>query len=136
MSIDQQQVGPAVIVKIYKHSAPTEILSMQAEAGGISHVIKRAVAVVAVKRSGIGGKICFENIELAVAIKVTNGRSHAGLLAAVFIESGAGRDRHVCKRPIAIVVIKNARRAVARDVDVPPAVVIKIERRNAKCVMS
>ena len=53
MPIDQQQIGPAVIVKIHKHSAPAEILCVQPKSGGISHVIKRAVAIVAVKRSRI-----------------------------------------------------------------------------------
>ena len=53
MPIDQQQIGPAVIVKIHKHSAPAEILCVQPKSGGISYIIERAVSVVAVKRSGI-----------------------------------------------------------------------------------
>ena len=53
MAIDQQQIRPAVIVRIEERHAPAEILGVQAESRGKSLVVKRAVAVVVVKRGGI-----------------------------------------------------------------------------------
>src|SRR6266478_1749083 len=60
VAVDEQEIGPAVIVHIGEHHAPAKILGVQAESRGKSLVVKRAIAVVAVKSRGIVGKICFE----------------------------------------------------------------------------
>src|SRR5712692_5816355 len=51
--VDQQQIGPAVIVHVKKHDAPPEILRVETESRGKSFVIKRAVAHIPVERGGI-----------------------------------------------------------------------------------
>src|SRR5712671_7102068 len=125
--VDQQKIRPSVIIEIEKHGAPAKILRVQAESGPISDIVKGAVAVVAIQRCGVVGKICLEDIELAVSIVIGHRGAHAGLRAPVFIECGAGSDRYVGECSIAVVVIQNARSAVASDENVGPAIVVKIQ---------
>src|SRR5260370_20097698 len=74
-------------------------------------------------------------MELAVAIVVRHGRAHACLRATVFVEGRAGGDGDVGKGAVAIVVIQNARSAVAGDENVRPAIVVKIQSSDTESVM-
>src|SRR6266567_2098065 len=135
VAVDEEQIGPAVVVEIEKRDAPAEVLRVEPESRGEGFVVERAVAIVAVERGGIVGEIGFEQVEFAVAVIVGNGRAHAGLLAPVVVESGAGDDGNVGERAVVIVVVKNAGGAVARDINVRPAIVVVIKSGNAEGVV-
>src|SRR5712671_5706096 len=124
--VDQQKIGPSVIIEIEKHGAPAEELGVQAESSSIGDIVESAVAIVAIQRGGVVGEISLENIELAVSVVIGHRRAHPCLRAPVFIERSTGGDRYVGECAIAIVVIQNARSAVASDENVRPAIVIKI----------
>ena len=109
---------------------------MQAKSRGISHVVKCATSVVPIERGCIVGKIGLEDVELSISIEVRDGRAHARLLTAIFVERGTSGHGHISERPITIVVVENAWRAVTSHVDIWPAVIIEIECRNAECVMA
>src|SRR5437588_8215527 len=109
---------------------------MQAQAGGEGGVGEGAIAVVVVERGSVVGKICLENIQIAVAVVIGNGSAHASLGAAIFVERGAGNNGNVGKGAVVIVAIQDAGRAVAGDIDIGPAVVVVIERGDAEGVMS
>ncbi len=102
VAVDEEQIGPAVIVEIEKHDAPAEILRVQSKPGGKGFVVEGAVAVVAVKRGSVVGEIGFEKVEFPVAVIIRNSRSHASLLAAVVVEGGTGDDGDVGKRSVVI----------------------------------
>src|SRR5579864_4049381 len=72
---------------------------------------------------------------MSVAVVVTDRRSHARLLASIFIEGRACSHRSIRKGSVVIVAIENARGAVARDEDVRPAIFVEVERGNAECIM-
>ena len=74
VAVNQQKIGPAVIVEVEEHRAPSQILRVQAESGGEGDVVECAVAVVAIEGGGVVGEIGFEDVELAVAIEVGDGR--------------------------------------------------------------
>src|SRR5690348_12170805 len=105
---------------------------MQAETGGEGRVGERAVAVVVVEGGGVVGEIGFEDVEIAVAIVVGHGRAHAGLGAPVLVEGGAGHHGHVGKGAIVVVVVENAGRAVASDINVRPAIVVVVQSGDAE----
>src|SRR5205807_8776030 len=125
-----------VIVRVEERHAPAEILGVQAESRGKSLVVKRSVTVVVVERGGIVGKICLEKIQPAVAIVVADRRAHAGLLASVIVESGPGNNGDIGECAVLIVVVQDAGGAVAGYENMRPAVVIVIQRGNAKGVMA
>ena len=57
------------------------------------------------------------------------------MLAPVSIEGHARNRSHIDERSIFLVVIKNARRAIAGHIDIGPAIVVVVERRNAETVV-
>src|SRR5439155_1951390 len=114
---------------------PAQILGVQSKPRGKGLIVKRAVAVVVVKRGGVVREIGFEKVELPVAVIVRNRRAHARLFAPVVVESRSGNDGHVRECAVMIVVVENARGAVAGNINVRPAVVIIVERGYAEAVM-
>ena len=54
----------------------------------------------------------------------------------VFVEGAARRHRYLAKRAVVVVPIEQARRAVARDVDVRPAVVVEVRAGHAHSIRS
>src|SRR6266849_6624216 len=136
VTVGQEQIGPAVVVNIEKHDAPAKILRVQAETGGESFVVERGVAIVVVESRGIVGKICLEQIEPAIAIVVRDGGAHAGLLAPVIIKRRARNNGDVRESAVVIVMVENAGGAVARDINVRPAVVVIVERGNTEGIMT
>ncbi len=135
VAIDEQQIGPAVVVHIDERHAPAEILRVQSESGGKGLVVKCAVAIVPVERGSIVGKIGFEKIQPAVAVIVADRGAHSGLLAPVIIKRGARNNGDVGERAVVVVVVEDAGSAVARDVYVRPAVVVIVECGNTEGVM-
>src|ERR1019366_9964269 len=113
---------------IEKHGAPAEVLGVKAQACVRRYVSKRAVPIVVIKRRGVVGKVGFEDVEAAVAVVVADGRAHASLLAAVFVERCASDYGHVGKCSVVVVVVENAGRAVAGYINIGPAIVVIIER--------
>src|SRR5207244_2100659 len=115
---------------------PAEVLGVKPQARWESRIAETAIPVIAVQGGSVVGEIRFENIETPVAVKIGDRGSHACLFAAVFVKGGASDHRHIGESSVAIVVVKNAGRAVTSDINIGPAVVIKIESCHAKSVMS
>src|SRR5258708_30935016 len=104
---------------------------MEAKDGGEGGVVKSAIAVVAIECSGVVGEIGFENIEIAVAVVVGNGGTHAGLFAAVVIEGSASGHGEIGEGSVAIVGIEDAGGAVASNRGIGPAILRGGGRGNA-----
>src|SRR3954452_15713822 len=73
---------------------------------------------------------------MAISVVVADGRSHASLLAAIFVESSAGGHRNIGKSPVVVVAVKNARCAVAGDEYIGPAVFVEVEGGYAEGVVA
>src|ERR1700682_1460803 len=109
---------------------------MQTQTSCKGNVIEGAIAVVAIKRRSIIGKVSFEDVRLAVAIKVRDGGAHSGLLLTIFVEGCPRDDGHIGKCPVTIIVVKNAGGTIAGYINVRPAVIVKIEGRDTEGVVS
>src|SRR5690348_12262813 len=73
VAVGEEEIGPAVVIKVEEHGAPAEVFGVEAEAGGESNVVESAVAVVAVERGSVVREIGFEDVEVAVAVGVGDG---------------------------------------------------------------
>ena len=135
MTVHEQEVRPTIIVEVKKHSAPAEVLSVRAKSSSIGDVGKRPVSAVVIERRSVVRKVCAEQIEASVTIIVGDGRTHAGLLATIGVVGDTRQDADVCKRPVSIIMIKNAGSAVASHVDVRPAIIVIVKRRNAETIV-
>ena len=89
MTVNEQQVRPAVIVEIKEHSAPSEILRMCPESCLIRYVSEDSISIVMIQGWSIVGKIRAEQIEVSIAIIISHRGPHTGLLTAVGIVGNA-----------------------------------------------
>ena len=108
MAVHLEDVRPAIVVVVNEATTPFHVLGVHFNAGCVCHFRKGPVAIVVVEVRRVVGEVRLENIEPAIAIKISHGHAHPGLLVTVFAISTAGHDGDVCKRPIVIVVKENA----------------------------
>ena len=87
---------------------------------------KIALAVVAIQHVGVVGEMRLEDVEVAVEIVVADGDAHAGLLHPVLAQRDAALERFFAERAVVLVAKEPARRRIAGDVDVGPAVVVVV----------
>src|ERR1700676_3861265 len=98
VSVHQQKIGTGVVIEIEEHRAPSQILRVQSQPRGEGHVIDCAISVIAIERGSVVGKIGAEDVQLAIAIEVGDGASHACLRSSVFVERRAGDYSHISER--------------------------------------
>ena len=115
--------------------AKADVLAIDAEAGPEAGDLERA-AVVAVQRGDLFGEVRPDDIEPAIAVVVADARAHARQRHAVLVEGAARRSGDLPERAVVIVPIEEARRGVARDVDVGPPVVVEVGGHGAHAVGS
>src|SRR5229473_530442 len=132
MSVGQDEIWPAVIVKVKKHGAPAQILRVQTESRGVSHIRKNSFTVIAVQGRRVIGEVGLKNIQPPVTVVIRDSSSHTRLLAPIFVERHSSHDRNIGESAIAIVVIKNTWGAVASYVDIWPAIIVEVECGNAE----
>src|SRR5439155_1375109 len=84
------------------------------------------VAEIVVKRRRVAGEIRFDQVEIAVEIVIGDRDAHAGLRLAVGAESATSFDGDVGEGAVLLVLIKGAGGGIVGDVNVRPAVVVKI----------
>ena len=78
VAVREEQVFPAIVIKIEEAHAKTEILPVDPEPSLDAGVFECAVAIVAVQRGHLFGKVCSRQIQPAVPIIVGHGHPHSG----------------------------------------------------------
>src|SRR5713226_6473839 len=136
MSVGEDEIGPAIIVKVKKHGAPAQVLRMQTESRGEGNIRKDSFTVIAVQGRRVIGEVGLKNIQPSVAVVIGDGCSHARLLAAIFVECYPSHHRNIGESSIVIVVIKDAWGTIAGYVDIRPAIIVKVEGGNAEGIVS
>src|SRR6266566_5173505 len=134
VAIANQDVRPAIIVKIKEAAAPAEILSVLAETGGECGVFEVCGAKIVIQRRSITGEIGFDDVVIAVEIIVRGGDAHTGLRFAVGTERTAGFHGDVGEFSIFAILVEGAGGGIVSDVNVRPAIVIKIGGEDAEAV--
>src|SRR5229473_3114309 len=132
VAVANENVGPAVVVHVEKPAAPAEILGMLPEAALVSGVLEIGAAEIVVKRGCVAGKICFDEIEIAVEIIIGGGDAHARLGLAVGAESAACFYGDVGESAVLLILIESAGGGIVGDVNVRPAVVVEIGGEHAE----
>src|SRR5438105_3142395 len=133
--IHRKDVEAAIVINIHKHRPPSQKAGVEAQACFRDRGGKCSISIVAIKGRGVVREVGFENIRAAVVVVVADGRTHTGLLTAIFIESNAHFGSDVNESSIFQVVIKNAWRTVASDIDIRPAIVIVVQSGDAQAVV-
>src|SRR5207253_8848752 len=134
VAVADQNVGPAVVIHVKKSAAPTQIARIQSQAAFKGAVFKISIAPVAIQRMSVAGEIGLEDVEVAVAVVIGGGDSHAGLRLAVGAERGAGVNADIHKFSVVLIEVKSAGGGIVGHVDFRPAVIVEIAGEDAKPV--
>src|SRR6266704_1847201 len=126
MSIDLQDVRPTVIVVVKEAATPSDVLVVDAHSRGKSDVTESAVAVVVIEVAGIVGEVGLENVKPSVAVIIGDRDAHSGLFVAILAVRAAGDHGDIRERSIVIVVKENAGFGIHGDINIGPAIIIKI----------
>ena len=70
VAVADEDVGPTVVIHVEKSATPAEKLGVRAESGSESGVLETGSAEIVVERRRVAGKICFDDVEVAVEIVV------------------------------------------------------------------
>ena len=130
--IADQDVGPAVVIKIKKAAAPSKILRMFAQAAVKGGVLKCGASQIVIEGRSIASKIRFDNVKIAVKIVIGGRYAHSSLRFAIGTERTASFHRDVGKFSVFTILIESAGRGIVGDVNVRPAVVVKIPGKYAE----
>src|SRR5882762_9386522 len=106
MPVDHEDVWPPVVVEIEKSDPPTHELGIASHSVRLRQIIKRPVPVVPVEIRGVVDEVRLHQVEPAIAVEVSGGRTHARLFPAVLAISYARFHGHIGEDTIAIVSIE------------------------------
>jgi hypothetical protein len=73
---------------------------------------------------------------MTIAVVIAGGGTHSCLFAAIFVKGDPSICGNIGEDSVPVVVIEDARGAVAGDIDVRPSIFIVVERRNAEAVVT
>src|SRR5438045_3345170 len=126
VSIDLQDVRPAVIIVINEAATPSNVLVVDADSRGECNVTKGSVAVVVIEVARVVGEVGLENIKPSVAVIIGDGNAHSGLFVAILAVGAAGDHRDIGESAVVVVVEEDAGLGIHGDINIGPAVIIKI----------
>src|SRR5205814_986017 len=126
VSIDLQDVRPAVIIVINEAATPSNVLVVDADSRGECNVTKGSVAVVVIEVARVVGEVGLENIKPSVAVIIGDGNAHSGLFVAILAVGAAGDHRDIGESAVVVVVEEDAGFGIHGDINIGPAVIIKI----------
>ena len=133
VAVGDENILPPVIVEIEKvHPEPDEF-TIDAEAGPDAGVLEGAPEIP-VQRRDLFGEVGPDDIQLTVRVEITYTHAHPRKGDAMLIERDARRHCHFPKSAIVVIAIQQARRRVARHIDIRPPVVVEIGRSGSHSV--
>ena len=72
VAVTDQNVEPAIVVRVEEANPPAEIPGIDTQTRTIGLIFKVTVALVGIQRIGIAGEVCLDYVEQAIAIEVTD----------------------------------------------------------------
>lgn len=106
---NQEDVQPAVIIKVHEACAPTDILSVNGQACGIRHIVEKIAFQVSVKHWRVIAEVSGKKVNPAVSVIVTGGHPHVRLLLPIAIDRNPGGKSRFGKGPIVVVAKEKVR---------------------------
>ena len=87
MPVGEKKVEQPIVVVIQKPRTPAEERNRRVgDSRRVAHIGKTGVAIVAVERVVVVGKIRDAEIDFAIAVVIADRNSHRGLLATLVIQ--------------------------------------------------
>ena len=110
MAVGNDQIQPAIVVKIDKASAPTKKRKRDlAESGQKSYIGKISIAVVVIEHVRVVRKVCNVETDTARVVIIADRDSHSRLLSSVLVQSNPRRVADLFESSIAFVYVDQFR---------------------------
>src|SRR4030095_16417368 len=107
-----------------------------AQAQSSRGISEEAVPLVTIEGIVVVGEIGQVQVEAPVIVIISNGYSHAGLLAAVFVECESRRITDVFKGGLSFIAIKIIRSGIVDDQQIEQPVDVDARPRRGEAVMA
>src|SRR6266705_345367 len=126
-SVDDQQIEPAIVVIVKERRAKTcKTMPGHSQTCLARTVFKKGFTQIHVKRVRLVHQVGDKDVFGAIAVEISRIHTHAGLCLSISVDGGAGQERVVLKRPVLLVNPELIGITIVGDVNVCPAVTIKI----------
>src|SRR6476660_10465528 len=79
-----ENIRKTIVIEVNNSCSPTHITGFDTDSGADGEIIVVPFSVVAVEDIRVVGKVCFENVEVPLEIKITDTNSHARLFDSIF----------------------------------------------------
>src|SRR5580698_3828742 len=135
MSIGENEILPSIVIEIDCSRSPPQVSRIHGKAGVDGRVGKVVGPVVAVKSMRVIGKVGLENIESPTVSKVGRRHPHSSLLAPFVVIGYSGLHANLFETLTLEVVKIKARRGIAGNIDIGPAIVVEIVDQRRKAVI-
>ena len=135
--VDLEKILPAVVVVVDEGGSPAEEGDGDVGDVGVgADVGEVGIAVVAVEDLVVVGESGVEDVELPVVAVVSDGDSHGGGLATIFVEGVAGGVALILKGAVAFVDVEVVWGRVVADEEVGLAVVVDVDEDGGEAVVA
>src|SRR5207249_3001805 len=131
---NEKNVGTTIVVEVHNPGAPIDITGFNGKTGRQCAILEAPLASIDVQHIGVAPKMGLKDIQLAAESCVPNSHAHAGLLNTVFAQSGPGNQSHFLERAVTPVAEEQARAGIARNIDIRPAVLVKVGSDYRKAI--
>src|SRR5437660_4095839 len=137
VTVDDEQVRPAVVIQVNAARAPTQVWhSGDTNPGSIGHFGEVHVPVIAIERVVLAIKVGELDGKTSGAVLVARCHSHPCHFATIAANRRSRHETHICEMPTAIVAIKIVRGRIIGDEQVGPAIVIEITPEDTQTVVA
>ena len=127
MTIDGEDVRPAVIVVVEEARSPADIgRADRSDFGGIGDVGEKQRLVVTIESGVLTRKIRDENTKLAGVQVIADGHAHGAERNAVIVERHAGLQTDFGKSAVLVVVVEIISGGIVGDEEIEPAVAVNV----------
>src|SRR5713226_2576587 len=136
VSVDDEQVRPAVVVEVDASGAPAQVWNRDLPNTGCKGDIGECqVAVVAIKRIALVLEVSHVDREAPSVIEVANGDPHTGHFSAIGTNCRAGDVAHVGKVPLAGIPVEIVGGGIVGAKQSGTAVVVEVAPDDAESVV-
>src|SRR5689334_20038613 len=134
VSVHLKNVLQAVVIQIHQADAPSYILRIHRQTRFHDRSFENAAALISIYVGVIAGKIGLQDVQFSVAVIIPDSHSHTALLETMLVERNSSLGGDLGKSSVLIVPEKQARRGIARDIDIGPAISVEVRRYGRESI--
>ena len=134
MAVRKEKILPSIVVEVEKAHAEADVLSIDAEASLDADVLEGTIPVVPVQRGHLFGEIRADNVQPTICVEIPHRDAHSGQSNAIFIQRATRRNGDFAEGSVVIIAIEQTWRAIARNVNVRPSVVVEVRGRRSHAI--